>query len=114
MQSGNKKDSELLSEAYDQVYTDLKSHSEDNETRKSGDKDTKKEVTKRYEVRLNTEVPDRDYPETVYPVGHVIHKTKSGILHDQYAVGGDYIDNSMVDMVEITRTVTETERKVNN
>jgi len=72
----------------------------------------KKEITKRFEVRLNTEVQDRDYPETVYPVGHVIHKSKSGILHDQYACGGDYIDNSMVDMVEITRTVTETEKKV--
>jgi len=113
MQRGNKKDSELLSEAYNQVYTDLEARSEENETLKSDDKEAKKEVTKRYEVRLNTEVRDRDYPDTVYPVGHVVHKTKSGILHDQYAVGGDYIDNSEVDMIEITRTVTETERKIN-
>ena len=72
----------------------------------------KKNTTTRFEVRLNTEVPDRDYPETVYPIGHVIHKSTSGILRDSYVCGGHIIDKSEVDMIEITRTVTETEKKV--
>ena len=68
-----------------------------------------KKTTTRYEARLKTPVAHCYYPDTVYPVGHVVHKNKTGNWLDRYNIAGTPVTKDQLEMVEITRTITETE-----
>lgn len=68
-----------------------------------------KKTTIRYEARLKTPVAHCGYPDTVYPVGHVVHKNKTGNWLDRYAIAGSPVTKDQLEMVEIIRTIEETE-----
>jgi len=66
-------------------------------------------TTIRYEARLKAPHAHVGYPDTIYPIGHVVHKNKTGNLRNRYNIAGSPVTKDQLVMVEITRTITETE-----